>query len=60
MNGANICIGWDHTLLHKTGIYKGGLEHVGLATLLSSNTKWAWENYQARVRDGMMQEEDLL
>jgi len=45
---------------HGTGRYKGGLEHVGLAILLSSNTKrWAWDNYQAHVRDGMMQEDDL-
>jgi hypothetical protein len=46
--------------LHGTGRYKGGLAHVGLAILLSSNTKRTWEKYQARVRDGAMQEDDLL
>jgi hypothetical protein len=35
-----------------------GLE--GTRILLSSNTKRTWDNYQARVRDGMMQEDDLL
>ena len=59
MNSVNTCMGWDRTLLHGTEGYEGGLEHVGLAILLSSNTKRAWDNYQARVRDGMMQEDDL-
>src|SRR5271154_5813027 len=60
VNGANTCVGWDRTLLHGTGRYESGLEHVGLAILLSSNTKHTWENYQARVRDGTMQEDGLL
>ena len=60
LNGANTCVGWDRTLLHGTGRYEGGSEHVGLAILLGSNTKRVWENYQARVRDGIMQEDDLL
>ena len=59
LNGANTYVGWDRTLLHGTGRYEGGSEHVGLAILSGSNTKRAWENYQARVRDGMMQEDDL-
>jgi len=60
VNGTNTCVGWDRILLHKTGRYEGGLEHVRLVILLSSNTKRTLENYQTRVRDGMMQEDDLL
>src|SRR5271170_5399199 len=60
VNSCNTCVGWDRTLLHGTGRYEGGLVHVGLAILLSSNTKRTWEKYQARVRDGTMQEDDLL
>jgi hypothetical protein len=60
VNSRNTCVGWDRTLLHGTGRYEGGLAHVGLAILLSSNTKRTWEKYQAHVRDGTMQEDDLL
>ena len=45
VNSGNTHVGWDRTLLHGTGRYEGGLAHLGLAILLSSNTKRTWEKY---------------
>lgn len=46
--------------MHGTGKCEEGLEHIGIAILLSKDTKTSWEDYKLRVRDGELQGDDLL
>jgi hypothetical protein len=60
LNASNTCVAWDRRELHGTGRYEAGLEHIGIAILLSKDTETSWRDYKARVLNGELQEDNLL
>jgi hypothetical protein len=45
---------------HGTGWFYHGLNHCGIATLLSKVTQTTWEKYKAKVKSGELNNGDLL
>jgi len=37
LNASNTCVAWDRRELHGTGRYEAGLEHIGIAILMSKD-----------------------
>lgn len=52
VNSENVCVIWDISLNHGTSWYYDGLEHVGIAFVLSPTTEKAWDDYKKRVERG--------
>ena len=42
------------TIIMATGVYEDGLEHVGIAILLSKHTETSWEKFKKAVEDGII------
>ena len=47
---------WNIALWHGTSWYYDGLEHVGIAFVLSPSTENAWKDYKARVERGEIED----
>jgi hypothetical protein len=60
LNDSNTCVIWNRSHLHGTGHYEKGLEHVGIAILLSDVTERCWKKYKTLVENGDLQGGDLL
>ena len=56
INSENICVIWNISLSHGTSWYYDGLEHVGIAFVLSSTTESAWKDYKDRVVKGEIED----
>jgi hypothetical protein len=54
INASNTCVAWHLNLYHGTGIYEDGLEHVGIAMLLSKHTETSWKKFQKAVKNGLV------
>jgi hypothetical protein len=52
INSENVCVIWNISLFHGTSWYYDGLEHVGIAFVLSPTTEKAWKDYKDRVERG--------
>ena len=60
VNASNTCIAWILDNFHDTGYYEKGLEHVGIAILLSKYSKTSWKKYRTAAADGTLQDEARL
>jgi hypothetical protein len=56
VNLENVCVIWDISLWHGTSWYYDGLEHVGIAFVLSPTTESAWKDYKDRVDRGEIED----
>jgi hypothetical protein len=54
INASNTCVAWHLNHYHGTGVYEDGLEHVGIAILLSKHTETSWKKFKKAVEDGII------
>lgn len=52
INASNAGVIWDIGLNHGTGVYENGVEHVGVATLMSKEIERSWAAYKLMVANG--------
>jgi hypothetical protein len=60
INAENTSVIWDVSMNHGTGVYENGLEHVGVAMLMSKEIESSCEAYKAKVANSEIESGGLF